>query len=89
MFQLLAETVGEQRIARVASRIEREITIAPDAAKQAAAANAAIIVRVMLAGLLSPSAGGVTESGLDWAAVWLRRELDTQVDARADLQEGG
>src|SRR6266511_1931900 len=80
VLQLLADVVAEPRLDRAAARIEADGAVTPHAARQAAMANAAITVRVVLAGLLAggPTGGvigGVTVDGLDWAAGWLNREL--------------
>ena len=80
VLQLLGDVVAEPRIARAAARIQADGAVTPHAARQAAGANAAITVRVVLAGLLAggPTGGvigGVTVDGLDWAAGWLHREL--------------
>lgn len=80
VFGLLADLVAEPRIARAAARIERDSTVTPYVARQVAEANAAITVRVVLAGLLSQRAGGVTPGGLQWAAGWLRSELDRDAE---------
>ena len=92
VLQLLGDVVAEPRIARAAARIQADGAVTPHAARQAAGANAAITVRVVLAGLLAggPTGGvigGVTADGLDWAAAWLRREL-TDDDPQTLAEEG-
>jgi hypothetical protein len=86
VFQLLAEVVGEPRVTRAAAQVERESSVTPYVARQIAEANAAIAVRVFLAGLLSSGTGEITPGGLDWAVVWLRRELDDGGDQKAPAQ---
>ncbi len=92
VLQLLADVVSEPRVTRRAAHIVRDGAVTPHAARQAAAANTAITVRVVLAGLLAggPTGGvigGVTADGLDWAAAWLRREL-TDDDPQTLAEEG-
>lgn len=80
VFQLLAELVSQERVERQAARIQRESAVASVIARQIAGAAAAVRVRILLAGLLggARSRGGVTVDGLEWAAAWLRSELDRE-----------
>jgi hypothetical protein len=80
VFQLLSDLVSEPRIGRQAARIETESALTPFVARQIAEAGATIRIRSMLAGLLTLRAGGVTEAGLEWAAGWLRTELDRDAE---------